>query len=97
MAQNEMRAMRGMPLRVRSMEGLGAIPNETLAKQMGPYLIAKLAVHGQCRLVECPDIETDLRGALLKGPLLSQRHEPGADTLTAMIDAYSHCPDSRIA
>ena len=24
MAQNEMRAMRGMPLRVRSMEGLGA-------------------------------------------------------------------------
>jgi len=35
MAQNEMRAMRGMPLRVRSMEGLGAllIPRNKLAKK----------------------------------------------------------------
>ncbi|CAG1014464.1 hypothetical protein ANAEL_04986 [Anaerolineales bacterium] len=30
MAQNEMRAMRGMPLRVRSMEGLGRPPSKTV-------------------------------------------------------------------
>ena len=89
--------MRSMPEDVPSKEGLGAILDEALAKKMGPYLIAKLVVHGKCRLVECPDVKTDLCRALLKGPLLSQRHEPGTDTLTAMIDAYSHGANSGIA
>ena len=41
MAQNEMRAMRGMPLRVRSMEGLGriAVTAELKWLRMGSWLI----------------------------------------------------------
>jgi len=33
MAQNEMRAMRGMPSRVRSMEGLGVIADYSLGAE----------------------------------------------------------------
>ena len=54
MAQNEMRAMRGMPLRVRSMEGLGTCLSNTLhyrlefdAAALG--FVTRLAMGASCR------------------------------------------------